>query len=150
MPEYTKDQLWKLYDKLPSELQEAVFSEETAGHLDDICKRYSVAEGKVSEVAKYVGRVLLGVLPPEDFQTALEKEVVLARDAAKQIAHEINRFVFAPVKDQLNQIYHIGTTAPAKTASAPEMMREPAETPAGIPQKPSEASKADVYREGVE
>jgi hypothetical protein len=33
--EYRKEELWKLYEKLPKELQEAIFAEETANHIDE-------------------------------------------------------------------------------------------------------------------
>ena len=107
---------------------------------------------KISEVAKLVGRVLLGILPPESFQAALEKEGKLKKDAAQQISHEINRFVFAPVKDRLNQLYHIGTVPPEKpTAATTPKTETPAEaqlTP-GVPTS-KEKPEADTYREAVE
>jgi hypothetical protein len=43
MPEeYTKEQLWKLYEKLLEELKEAIFSEETANSIWDICSRNGI------------------------------------------------------------------------------------------------------------
>ena len=73
MPEeYSKDQLWKLYEKLPEELQEAIFSGESADNIDNICARNSI-DNLTAEVAKYAGRVLMGILPPVDFQQTLEK-----------------------------------------------------------------------------
>ena len=50
MTEYTKEQFWKLYEKLPAELKEAVFSDEVGDHILDACAKNGVAD-KVSAVA---------------------------------------------------------------------------------------------------
>ncbi len=150
MPDYTQDQLWKLYDKLPRELQEAVFSEETANHIADICKRYDIAENKIPDVAKYTGRVLLGVLSPENLQKMLQDEVGLKKDVAQNVTHELDRFVFAPVKYTLAQIYHLNSQPEQKapvqpSAPAPATEKMPAEK---VPAE--EMAKSDLYREKIE
>jgi hypothetical protein len=136
---YTKDELWKLYEKLPEELKEAVFSGETADHIWNICERYDVDD--ISEIAKLTGNVLLGVLPPGDFQETLEKELKLKKDVAKKVAQEINRFIFYPVKSSLEELYKIEITPPAKPTRAAAPPEE---------KKPAEPKKADVYREPIE
>lgn len=154
-PQYTQDQLWKLYDKLPPELQEAVFSAENAEHLDAICQRYEVAVKQIPDIAKLIGRVFLGVLPPEDFPTVLEKETELKKETAKQVTHEINRFIFAPVQASLAQIYNIGvSTAEGADASGSKTpTTKGAETPKATEEAkpaPKEGLAADTYRETVE
>ncbi len=39
MLNYPKEQLWELYENLPKELQEAIFSSENADKIYDICTR---------------------------------------------------------------------------------------------------------------
>jgi len=138
MLKYTPEQFWKLYEKLPEELKEAVFSEETAETIWDICERNEVE--KISEVAEYVGRVLLGVLPPEDFQEILEKELKLEKDLAKKVSQEINRFIFYPVKASLEELYKIEIAPPAK----PTGITPPPE------EKPPVPPGEDIYREPIE
>jgi len=103
--EYTKEELWGLYEKLPPELREAVFSEETADRIFSVCERNNVNE--VSKVAYYVGLALMGVLLPKDFQKTLEKEVGLKKTAAQEVSHQISRFIFYPVKLQLEQLHKV-------------------------------------------
>jgi len=142
--EYSKEQLWKLFEKLPQELKEAVFSEETAENISEICARNKIEESeKISSVAKYTGRVLVGLLPPTDFQETLEKEVKLAKERAKRVAQEINRFIFYPVKSSLEKIHEVEITAPAKPLKATP---RPEEKPPALPKE----AKEDVYRESVE
>jgi len=142
MPEYTKEQFWKLYEKLPEELKDAIFSEETANDIGDICERNRVEDEKASEVAKYTGRVLLGVLLPDEFQKTLEKEVGLEKEVAKKVAQEISRFVFFPVKESLASLYKVEAAPPTRPSieAAP-----PKEKPAEEVEK-----KPDIYREPVE
>lgn len=146
---YTKEQLWELYEKLPVELQEAVFSEENAEHIGTICERYGVKEDQISEVAKFVGRVLMGLLPPEDFQAILKKEVGLKNGDARQVTHEINRFVFSPVKDYLNQLYHIGTVPPEKPTAPHPTEEMPTKAPLEVSEKPT-VRREDIYREPLD
>ncbi len=140
--EYTREQLWKLYEKLPGELKEAIFSMETADNVYDICQRNNIEDDRISEIARYVGRVLLGILPLDEFQETLETELKLKRDKAKKVAQEINRFVFYPVKSSLEELYGIEIAPPAKPKIAPPP-KPSEEEPVAPPQK-------DTYREPVE
>ena len=140
--EYTKEQLWKLYEKLPGELKEAIFSEETADNIWDICERNEVE--RISEIAKLVGNVLLGILPPEDFQETIEKELRFNKDLAKRITHEINRFIFYPVKGSLAEIYKIEAVSPTKPPVGPHLEITPPTEEKAAPSKP------DTYRELIE
>jgi hypothetical protein len=137
--EYSREEFWKLYEKLPQELQEAIFSVENAKHIKEICKRNEI-EAKTSEIAKYAGDVLLGIFPPEDFKEYLEQE--LGIETAKRVSHEINRFIFFPVKQALAELYREPTEAGAAPA-------RPTETKPGT-KTPSAPEKEDVYREPVE
>lgn len=139
--QYNREELWKLYQKIPKELQEAIFAEETAEHIGTICERYDIQEEIISEIAKQIGNVLLGILPPEDFQETLEKEIKLKKDVAKKVSQEINRFIFSPVKDSLATLYKIGVPLPEKPAETPSLKEASLE---------EELKKKDIYREPIE
>ena len=116
MPEeYTKEQIWKLLEKLPPELKEVFFSPDTSDHVYNICQRNKVLD-RVSKIAEYTGHVLLGILSPEKFPETLEKEVKLKKETAEKIGQEIYRFVFYPVKEKLAELYEmkiVPTVTPA-------------------------------------
>lgn len=137
--EYTREQLWKLYQKLPDELKEAIFSSETANNIYDICLRNGIEDDRISEIARYTGRVLLGILPLDEFQKTLEKEIKIEKDKAKKVAREIDRFIFYPVKSSLEEIYKIEIAPPAKPKVTPP--------PKPPEEKPKAPPKEDVYRE---
>jgi len=136
--EYTREEFWKLYEKLPQELKDALFAEETGNNIYETCKRNGV-ENNLDQIVEYVGQVLVGVLPPDEFQATLEKEVKLKKDIAKKVAQEINRFIFYPVKSSLEELYKIEIAPPAK----PKVVPPPEEKPPAPPAK-------DIYREPIE
>jgi hypothetical protein len=145
MPEeYTKEQIWKLYEKLPQELKEAIFSEETADSIWDICSRNGIEDERISEVARYTGRVLMGLLPPDELAETLERELKLDKEVAKKISQEISRFIFYPVKTRLEELYKIEIAPIAGVPAKPPVKRvteeKPKEKPKGV----------DKYREPIE
>jgi hypothetical protein len=139
--EYSKEELWKIYEKLPDELKEAIFSYKTAEDISNICERHGISEGeKMSKIAKYVGRVLMGLLPPSDFEETLEKEVGIGKETAKGIRREVEMLIFYPVRKQLEEIYKIEISPPAKPKITPPPTFEEKPTP----------QKRDIYREPIE
>ncbi len=103
--EYTKKELWKLYKKLPEELKKAIFSEETVEDLDKIAQRYQLKEEKVEKIAERITHVFLGLLPPDELEGVLVKEVNLDWETARKVAREINRYIFFRVKANLEKLY---------------------------------------------
>ena len=137
---YTKDELWKIYEKLPQELQEAIFSVETADAILNSCERNKVEE--VSKVAHYAGLVLMGLILPQEFSGTLKKEMKLSKTSADAVARDIDRLVFYPVKPAIEQLHRmeIEVTAKVVTPQPPEELEE----------KPEELKKDDAYREPLE
>ena len=104
MAEYTKEQLWELYEQLPEDLQEAVFSEDIGNKVQRICYDNNIIDNKVFiEILKNVGYVFLGLLSPSDFSDVLEKELKINR--AKEVYARINNEVFAELKESLEGLY---------------------------------------------
>ncbi len=153
--QYTQEELWKLYEKLPEELKRAMVGADTSDHVWNICERYEFDE--VSKVAKLVGDVLLGILAPEDFQEELEKELKVEKETAKKATQEINRFIFYPVRPLLEQLHEIKVSPERKpTAEQPIVTTEPGveteiKTEKAVgEEKPSAPSSQDTYRESIE
>jgi len=149
MPEeYSKEQLWKLYEVLPKELKEAIFSEETANSIHEACARNNLEEAKIPEIAKYTGYVLMGLVPPDEFEKTLKEKLALDNEQAKKINQEITRFVFFPLRATLESIYKTEVEQVAK----PDLSEKPS-TAEKIPKEekpPSKRQGKDVYREPVE
>jgi hypothetical protein len=109
----------------------------------DICQRNGIKEDNIiSEIAKNTGYVLMGVLPPEELQGVIEKEIGLKKNTAKQIAFEISRFIFFPVRPFIEGLYQTDLTK----ISPQKGVREKPETS----QTAKSKSKTDMYREPIE
>lgn len=132
MLNYPPEHLWPLYEKLPQDLKRTIFAVETADLIYEICTRNGVPEEKISEVAKYTGYVLLGVLLPDKFLSTLKEEVKLTDEQAEKVNWEISRFIFLPVRVSLEMIYKTEIALGFKP-------------PAGV-----EPEKRDIYREPLE
>ena len=147
--EYTKEELWKLYEKLPEELKEAVFSVDTADNIWNTCERNNIET--VSEISKLVGNVLLGILSPSEFQKSLETELKLELSVAKKVFQEIHRQIFYPVQIELSKLYPT-ETMPTATISTPAAPKAPAKpgAPASSEEKPVGEKGEDTYRETIE
>jgi len=123
MPAYSPEQLSQLYEKLPKELQDAIFSEENGKYIQDICKENGVVnEDQVLDATRNTAYVLMGLLPPDELSDVLEKEAGIEGKVAQQISREIKRFVFYPVKKTLEDLYDTTITY----EDQPAISRQPA------------------------
>ena len=132
--EYTKDQVWILLEQLPEELKDAFFAVKTADEINNACEKNNVEKEKIPKIAKLTGNVILGVLPPDEFEEILKTEIKLKPDIAKKVLSQINRFIFFPVKKELEKLYKITST---KKGSSVE---------GDVGKKPF-SLKSDAYRE---
>lgn len=134
--QYSKEELWAAYQKLPKEIKDVVFADETLDQIEKICKQNNVSEEEqITSVTKCIKNVLFGLLPPDEVQKSLE-ELNLDKKAAKKILQEISQVIFAPIKAILNKMY-FEELKPGEEEFPPKKM-------------PKRPSKKDVYREPVE
>ncbi len=134
MPEdYPKKEFWKLLKALPEELREAVLAPTTNESIWRVCEENDL-DVDIARFNRLVGDVLMGLLPPEEFQEVLETELGLETKTAKKISFEINRYIFRPVKESLKLLYE-------------EERPEKRERPEKEERRPE---KKDIYREPIE
>jgi len=151
MSSYTKKELFKLFERLPAELKEALLAEDTADTIHNIARRYGI-EKQVSALAERVGRVLLGILPPEQLPDVLEQEMKIEKEKAQKIALEVNRFILYPVKTSLGEIYKGVQLAPSGRIAKDKIPETKEETKPSLEesQKQKEEKRKDIYREPIE
>lgn len=136
MADYSKEELWELYEQLPEDLKKATFSEEVGQTIQNICLKGGIAgEDLIFNITKNVGYVFLGLLSPDEFLDILEKELKIEKDKAETINSQITTAIFIPLKNSLEKLYGIkieaGRTKP-------------------VEEKTSEPKKEDGYREIIE
>lgn len=152
MTKLSKDEAWKIYETLPKELKQAIFSEETANSILSACQRNGLIDQRISQVAELVGYSLMGILPLENLTQEIIQATNATQSQASQIFNEINRLVFYPVKIFLDELYSLKPKErPVAKATGEkeklETMSEP--QPETFSPKPL-PEKDDTYREPVE
>jgi hypothetical protein len=151
--EYKPEEIKKLLAKLPEEIKDVLYAEETSDVVYGSCERNGVSEEKAMEVSKYVGYVLVGLLPPNEFQETLEKELGIETEKAKMVSREITRYIFFPVKASLEELYKIEVTPAGATPTTKPAPSKPEVRPVEKrEERPTEKEKpvTDVYREPIE
>jgi len=103
MVDLTQEKYWKLYQNLPKDLQDILLSEDTAEAIYNICKLCQIDQ--VKTVANYVGEVLLGLLPPKEFPSKLQKALNLDPATLQKLEIYISHYIFDPVRDELEKLY---------------------------------------------
>ncbi|MDD4062248.1 MAG: hypothetical protein PHV25_00500 [Candidatus Pacebacteria bacterium] len=104
--EISKEEFLKLYKGLHPKIQNMLFDEEVGLTLTKICKRHMV-ESKYQEIMDLIVDVLIGLLPPQDIEKILIRDLDVPITKAKEIALEINRFIFFPIKEEISDLYGI-------------------------------------------
>ena len=132
--ELTKEQRWEIFNNLPESLKDAIFSEDTADAIWNICKLHNV--DSISEVAKIVGNALMGLLPPEKMESALTEKMGLDQSTAKAVAVEVQHYIFNPVADDLLSLY------------SPDKIKELEKTSETEVTQPASKGK-NIYREEI-
>jgi len=144
MAGYNREQLWKLYANLPEDLKEIMFNEKTADTIYNICAKNGVEETIAAQVVEYVGWVLLGLLPPDELKETIEKEAGIENSISKEIASEINRFVFMPVRESLNKLYQNEVVSLGKTVELEKKKEKP------VLKQVKKLKRKDIYKEKIE
>ena len=110
MNKISKDEAWKIYETLPKNLQLAIFSDETATSINNVCERNEIPPASISQIAELVGYSLMGLLPLENLTNEISTTTGVEQNKAQQIYNELTRLVFYSVKDSLQEIYNLKTT----------------------------------------
>lgn len=145
----TTTQFWKLYQELPQEIKDMLFSEDTTDAIYNICKNNDI-ENDLERISDFAGQVLFGIAPAENTAEALG-QMGIKKTIIPKIAHELNRFVFYPVKSALEQM-KIQSSTPTigleiKEASDVQSEKVSVEKP---PTTKTNRRKSDTYRESIE
>ena len=97
---------WKTYETLPDNIKEALFSEENFNVVSEICEKNSITEEETkSQITKYVGKTLMGLLPIREFPIILELELNLDTEKARSISWDIDSRIFSHLRISLNKLY---------------------------------------------
>lgn len=101
-----EDNALSYYNKLPKDVQEAMFAQETANAIQEIAEREGVFP-QVSLLAEITGDVMLGILPIIQFRQAIQEKLPVGEEKARRIAQTIRDKVFAGIADSLRKVHNL-------------------------------------------
>src|SRR3989338_6990227 len=107
MQNYTDQQIAQMYDNLPEDLKDSIFSVDTTSVINEIGRKYGLAIDKIGDLANETGMVMLGVTHPNEFIGNLTERLEVDKEKARAIAQEINEQVFKKVLDSLRKIHNM-------------------------------------------
>ena len=146
---YSPEQVDRALSTLPEELKEAIFSVETADAIRNACTKQNITDERLGQVAENTGYVLMGLLQPSEFIEVLGKDIGLQKQGG-EIARDINRFVFFPVKAALEQLHEIPTQKAVSQPATPELPGTTSQGKAEEAEKRPKKQGSDKYRESTE
>ncbi len=107
MQNYTDQQIAQMYDNLPEDLKDSIFSVDTTSVANEIGRKYGLAIDKIGDLANETGMVMLGVTHPNEFIGNLADRLEVDKEKARAIAQEINEQIFKKVRESLRKIHNI-------------------------------------------
>src|SRR3989339_937760 len=106
MQNYTDQQIAQMYDNLPEDLKDSIFSVDTTSVVNEIGRKYGLAIDKIGDLANETGMVMLGVTHPNEFIGNLADRLDVDKEKARAIAQEINEQIFKKVRDSIRKIHN--------------------------------------------
>ena len=130
-------------DGIPQKLLDLIKAEDTTLEIARICFENEINEdAKIRGISYQTGRVLVGDLPPKEFQKTLEEKIGISPFSALKISQEISESIFSQTEEELTAIYgEEAVLAEKSTAVSPDTKEKKSETIKSLGQ--------DNYREPI-
>ncbi len=118
MLDVPREDVLKRWDELPDSLREAMFSDENADFLDNLCLVYKLGPRASSDLFTIISNVLHGFIRPSDFAKEIAGGLGLDPNISNRIASEVDAKIFAPIMADLETAYRpVGAPTPTTTPS---------------------------------
>lgn len=108
---YSYEQMREMYLELPEDLKDAYFSVDISDKIAQIGGKHGLEVDKMGQLGGEVGYILLGITHPNKFIPNLADKLGLDKTKAREIAEEINKEIFFPIRDSLRKIHNIRESA---------------------------------------
>lgn len=114
--ELGQEKIDELFQKLPEDLQDAIYAGETGENAEAICERNKIPELFGFLIDRALS-VYLGIMPPDKFWAEVGQRIE-GKTGTKQILYEIDHFLIAPHKESIDNLYTQTAQASAATKTA--------------------------------
>lgn len=95
------------YFQLPQDIRQIFFAVETADKIRMAAKKNNLNDDQLWWTSHTIGMILLGEINIVDFVKTLQEKCRLTEEPARQLARDINKVIFLPVKESLKEIHRV-------------------------------------------
>ena len=99
------DQIKKVYDTLPEDIQNVIVSSDYQQKLFEISKKTKLSVEQLGDLEIRTTMVLLGLAPFDDYEIDVEQALNIHDDALDQLVEMINKDIFRPIRESLKEIH---------------------------------------------
>lgn len=122
MADEKQKRLLDIYEELPQEVREAIFSVNTADTIMKIGRENKLTTEKIGILADEAGLLMLGVTHPNNFISNLDKRLQIDKETTRKVAHAVNEQIFAKIRESLRMIHNqVPISSPGKNQT-PQVM----------------------------
>src|SRR3989344_2848523 len=100
----SREEKLKILSKLPSDLQEIIFSDITAGIIDKICKKHNLSEEKSAILVSLISDILFGTVSLEQLPIILKQKLEIDEQTVMNLNIDLTAELFSKVKISLQKI----------------------------------------------
>jgi len=129
------ERFFETYNKLPKDVQRAMFSSLTSDRIFEIGSKHGLAIDRMGLLSQEIGVVLLGEKRASQFVENLQKALGLNHEKAYEIAQDVNHSIFYEIRENLKKIHGVPVTE-ALIPEKPLEIPTPAAAAAPQPQAP--------------
>jgi hypothetical protein len=101
---YSKEKIQERYNKLPTDIKQAMDSVNTTKTVVDIGQKYDLMYDQISELVDEVGLTMIGITPEAVFVNNIARRMQVDMGKAMLIAKDINKEIFDKMRDSLKNI----------------------------------------------
>ncbi len=107
------------FKQLPSELQKTITSSDTNVVIATIASKFKLDEEKEADLGYLNTRLLLGLLPRNEFEETLSETLSVPKEISSSLAEELDMKVFAKVRTELDTLYKNNNVKNKPSATLP-------------------------------
>ncbi|TSC68476.1 MAG: hypothetical protein G01um101456_631 [Parcubacteria group bacterium Gr01-1014_56] len=135
---YSKEDMQKRLDSLPSEIKNLLYSSEVDVIVQQIGAKNKLHLDQTGFLLAEINEVMTGFTESKDFPNSLVTTLQIDQQKAEAIAKDVDDMLFTKIRDAMKKVYEAGKM-PAVVTSPPVMPAVSAPPPLAAP-KPSLAS----------
>jgi len=146
---YSRKQFDEIFEKLPNDIQGALYSDEIVLLLKQIEKKYNLQREQTVSLSAEIGVLMFGTSTPQRFIPNIQESMGIPEETAKAIASEVNEKIFRPVKESLKQLHSLIKKEEPIRISTPSTAFVGTKKQAETPKDEKNVTNIDPYREAI-